>query len=127
MDNNVESAKETGFSLTKFGRIRMVPELSSSKYQTRTFGERVAMNMPLQGTASDIIKLAMLKVDKKLQEEGLKSQLILQIHDELIIDTFPGEEIQVSNILKEEMENVVSLKVPLSVTIGVGNNLYECK
>ncbi len=127
MDNNVESAKETGFSLTKFGRIRMIPELSSSKYQTRTFGERVAMNMPLQGTASDIIKLAMLKVDKKLQEEGLKSQLILQIHDELIIDTFPGEEIQVSNILKEEMENVVSLKVPLSVTIGVGNNLYECK
>ncbi len=127
METNVEKAKENGYSITKFGRIRIIPELSSSKYQTRTFGERVAMNMPLQGTASDIIKLAMLKVDKRLHQEALKSQLILQIHDELIVDTFPGEEIKVEKILKEEMGRVVTLKVPLTVSIGIGKNLYECK
>ena len=127
MDNNISFAKENGFATTKFGRIRKIPEISSSKYNIRTFGERVAMNMPLQGTASDIIKLAMIKVFNALKKEDLKSQLILQIHDELIIDTFPGEEEKVKKILKREMENVVTLKVPLIVSIGVGESLFECK
>ncbi len=127
MDDNVTVAKEHGYAITKFGRKRQIPELSSSKYQTRTFGERVAMNMPLQGTASDIIKLAMLKVSSALQEENLKSQLILQIHDELIIDTYPGEEDKVMQILKSNMENVVEIKVPLIISVGEGESLYDCK
>ena len=127
MDQNVSYAKEHGYAITKFGRIRKIPELKSSKYFTRAFGERVAMNMPLQGTASDIIKLAMIKVYKRIKEENLKSQLILQIHDELIIDCFPGEEEKVTTILKNEMENVTKLKVPLVVSIGIGESLYDCK
>ena len=85
------------------------------------------MNMPLQGTASDIIKLAMIKVFNALKKENLKSQLILQIHDELIIDTYPGEEEKVKSILKTEMENVVSLKVPLIVSVSMGDSLFDCK
>ncbi len=127
MDNNVRFAKEHGFAKTKFGRIRKIPEISSSKYNLRSFGERVAMNMPLQGTASDIIKLAMIKVYKALKDENLKSQLILQIHDELIIDTFPGGEDKVLKLVKENMENVVKLQVPLIASVSIGNNLYECK
>lgn len=127
MDENVAFAKEHGFSITKFGRKRRIPEISSSKYVTRTFGERVAMNMPLQGTASDIIKLAMINVFNKMQKLNLKSQLILQIHDELIVDVYPGELEIASKILKEEMENVCSLKVPLKVSMGSGESLYDCK
>ena len=127
MDNNVKVAKENGYAITKFGRRRKIPELSSSKYNIRNFGERVAMNMPLQGTASDIIKLAMIKVYESLKKNNLKSQLILQIHDELIIDVYPGEKEIVSKILREEMENVVSLKVPLIVSITSGESLFECK
>lgn len=127
MDNNVAFAKEKGYAVTKFGRIRKIPELSSSKYVTRSFGERVAMNMPLQGTASDIIKLAMIKVYRSLKEKKLKSQLILQIHDELIIDTFAGEEDAVMKILRESMESVIKLKVPLIVSMGCGESLYDCK
>ncbi len=125
MDKNVEDATKAGYIKTMFGRVRRIPELSSSKYQTRTFGQRVAMNMPMQGTASDIIKLAMINVAKALK--GKKSQLILQIHDELIIDTYQGEEEEVEKILRHEMENVVKLKVPLVATVGKGKNLYECK
>lgn len=127
MEDNVSFAKEKGYAITKYGRRRKIPELSSSKYITRTFGERVAMNMPLQGTASDIIKLAMIQVSKTLKEKNMKSQLILQIHDELIVDTYPGEEQLVEKILKQEMENVASLKVPLIVSIGEGNSLFDCK
>ena len=127
MDKNIDTAIEKGYAITIFGRIRQIPELSSSKYITRTFGERVAMNMPLQGTASDIIKIAMLKVDNRIEKEGLKSQLILQIHDELIIDTFPGEEDKIVEILKDEMEKVVKLKVLLDISVGIGNTLYDCK
>lgn len=127
MDYNVSYAKEHGYAITKFGRIRKIPELKSSKYHTRAFGERVAMNMPLQGTASDIIKLAMIKVYGRMQNENLKSQLILQIHDELIVDAYPGEEERVENILKTEMEDVVKLKVPLIVSMGKGDSLYDCK
>ena len=127
MDNNVAFAKEKGYAVTKFGRIRKIPEINSSKYNIRMFGERVAMNMPLQGTASDIIKLAMIRVAKSLKDKNLKSQLILQIHDELIIDTYPGEEEVVKTVLKEAMENVATLNVPLVISMGEGESLYDCK
>lgn len=127
MDSNVEFARQHGYALTKFGRRRIIGDINSSKYLVRNFAERVAMNMPLQGTASDIIKIAMIKVSKSLQEQNLKSKLILQIHDELIVDCYPGEENAVEEILKTEMENITDLKVPLKVSIGIGENLYECK
>lgn len=127
MNGNIEFAKKEGFVRTKYGRIRKIPEVNSAKYTVRTFGERVAMNMPLQGTASDIIKIAMLRVFDRFKKEKLQSQLILQIHDELIIDVFPGEEEKSKSIVKEVMENVTTLSVPLVVSIGIGKSLYECK
>ena len=125
MDSNVKFARENGYIKTIMGRIRRIPEINSNVYQTRQFGERVAMNMPLQGSASDIIKMAMIKVEKALK--NLKSKLILQIHDELIVDTCPGEESTVKQILKDCMENVVTLKVPLPVDINVGKTWFDCK
>ena len=127
MNSNVAQATKNGYAVTKFGRIRRIPELSSGKYTTRTFGQRVAMNMPLQGTASDIIKLAMLKVANSLKEKNLKSQLILQIHDELIIDVYPGELNVVKDIIVKDMENIANLQVPLKVSVGEGENLFDCK
>ncbi len=125
MDSNVKFARENGYIKTIMGRIRRIPEINSNVYQTRQFGERVAMNMPLQGSASDIIKMAMIKVEEALK--NLKSKLILQIHDELIVDTYPGEESTVKQILKDCMENVVALKVPLPVDINVGKTWFDCK
>ena len=127
MNDNVAYAKEHGLVKTKFGRVRKIPEISSSKYLVRTFGERVAMNMPLQGTASDIIKMAMNDVFEEFEKRKLKSQLILQIHDELIVDTYPGEEELVKEILTDKMQNVTTLKVPLLVSVGQGESLYDCK
>ena len=125
MDSNVKFARENGYIKTIMGRIRRIPEINSNVYQTRQFGERVAMNMPLQGSASDIIKMAMIKVEEALK--NLKSKLILQIHDELIVDTCPGEESTAKQILKDCMENVVTLKVPLPVDINVGKTWFDCK
>lgn len=124
-DKNIEFAREYGFIKTMFGRIRHIPEINASNYNLRTFAERVAMNMPLQGTASDIIKFAMIEVSEKLTQ--LNSELILQIHDELIIDVYPGEEEKVKDILVSAMQNVAKLKVDLLVSVGIGKNLYECK
>lgn len=127
MDNNVKEAKEKGFLRTLMGRIRYFPELTSSKYNIRSFGERAAMNMPLQGSASDIIKKAMLDVSYELQKRGLKAELILQVHDELILDV-PIEEVEEVKILvKDKMENVCKLRVPLVVNVAVGKNWYEAK
>ena len=127
MDKNINFAKENGFVRSYFGRIRHIPEMNSSNYQVRKFGERVAMNMPLQGTASDIIKMAMIDVYKKLQQNNLKSHIILQIHDELIVDS-PAEEVdKVKQILKDCMENVCDFPLPLIVSVGEGKNLFECK
>ena len=125
MDSNVKFARENGYIKTIMGRIRRIPEINSNVYQTRQFGERVAMNMPLQGSASDIIKMAMIKVEEALK--NLKSKLILQIHDELIVDTYPGEESTVKQILKDCMENGVALKVPLPVDINMGKTWFDCK
>ena len=127
MDNAVLKAKETGYATTLFNRRRNVLEITSSNYVTRQFGERIAMNMPFQGTAADIIKLAMVNVYNRLKKENLKSKLILQIHDELIIDATEDEKDIVESILKEEMENVITLKVPLVVNVESGHNWYDAK
>ena len=127
MDENVTFAKINGYSRTMLGRRRNIPELNSSNYNMRQFGERVAMNMPLQGSSADIIKLAMLGVYKRLKRENLKSELILQIHDELIIDAFVSEQEQVRKILVEEMENAVKLSVPLTVSVGSGKTWFDTK
>lgn len=127
MESNVREAKEKGYLRTLLGRIRYFPELTSSQYTIRSFGERAAMNMPLQGSASDIIKLAMLEVDRIIKSRGLKSKLILQVHDELILEVPREEEETVKQLLKECMENVVSLSVPLVVNVASGKNWYEAK
>ena len=127
MNGNVEQAKRDGYVKTLLGRRRIINELRSSNYNLRQFGERAAMNMPLQGSSADIIKIAMINVHKKLKEDGYKAKLLLQVHDELVIDC-PKDEVQeVSVILKTEMENAVNLKVPLTVEVGVGDNWYESK
>lgn len=120
-------AKEKGYSTTLLGRKRVIRELSSSNYSVRSFGERVAMNMPLQGSSADIIKLAMLGVSKRLKKEGLNSELILQVHDELIIDAFKQEKEKVVSLLKEEMEKAVLLNVKLSVDVGEGETWFDAK
>ena len=127
MNTNVEKAKESGYVETLLGRRRVINELKSSNFNVRAFGERAAMNMPLQGSSADIIKVAMIRVANKLQEGGYKARLVLQVHDELIIDCPKEEAAAVSKILKNEMENAVSLKVPLTVEVGVGETWYVSK
>lgn len=127
LQGNVESAKTNGYSMTLLGRRRVINEIKSSNFTVRSFGERAAMNMPLQGSSADIIKLAMINVSKKLKEENLKAKLVLQVHDELVIDCPKDEAEKVSKILKAEMENAVTLKVPLTVEVGVGENWYCAK
>lgn len=127
MDKNVEFAKQNGYVSTLLGRRRYIREINSSNYAVRSFGERAAMNMPLQGTSADIIKIAMINVYNRLKAENLQSKLILQIHDELIIDALESERQTVEKILKEEMENAVSLSVPLTVEVSVGKTWYEAK
>ena len=127
LDSMVAKAKETGEVETIYHRIRPIPELKSSNFMQRSFGERVAMNSPIQGTAADIIKLAMIAVNMKLKENHLKSQMILQIHDELLVETLVEEKEQVAKILEEEMMNVAKLLVPLEVEVKSGNNWFEAK
>ena len=127
MQNNVKQAKESGFISTLLNRKRYIPEIKSANFVLRSFGERAAMNMPLQGSSADIIKVAMVNVYKRLKKEGLKSKLILQVHDELIIDTLKEEKDVVVNLLKEEMENAVKLKVKLTVDTAVGETWFEAK
>lgn len=123
-DSIVENAKKTGYTTTLLGRVRYIPELASPNYMTRQFGERAAMNMPLQGSAADIIKLAMVDVAARLK--GLKSRLILQIHDELIVEADDAEVETVKAVLKECMENCVSLSVPLTVDVECGKSWLDC-
>lgn len=127
MEDTIAFAKKEGYVKTLFGRRRQMPELTSSNHNTRSFGERVAMNTPIQGTAADIIKLAMVKVYARLKKENLKSRLILQVHDELILEA-PLEEAElVSALLKQEMENAAMLKVPLTADVHTGGNWLEAK
>ena len=127
MEDIKEQARRDGYVTTLMNRIRYIPEISSSNYQTRSFGERVALNTPVQGTAADIIKLAMVRIYRRLKEEKLKSRLILQVHDELIIETANGEEAEVKKILREEMENAMNLSVPLCVDMSEGRSWYDAK
>ena len=127
IDSLVEDAKKNGYAVTMYGRRRPVPELFSSNFMQRSFGERVAMNSPIQGTAADIIKIAMIRVFERLKKEDLKSKLILQVHDELLIETAQEEEEQVRHILEEEMVHASSLAVELEIDLHVGHNWYEAK
>lgn len=127
LDETVEEAKKTGITNTLFGRIRQIPELSSSNFMQRSFGERIAMNSPIQGTAADIIKIAMIRVHNRLKKENRKSSLILQIHDELLIETHKDEIDIVKQILEEEMMQAAQLSVPLSVDVSDGDTWYEAK
>ena len=127
IDSLVKDAKKNGYAVTLYGRRRPVPELFSSNFMQRSFGERVAMNSPIQGTAADIIKIAMIRVFERLKKEDLKSKLILQVHDELLIETAQEEEEQVRHILEEEMVHASSLAVELEIDLHVGHNWYEAK
>lgn len=125
IDSMVEDAKKTGYSLTMFNRRRPIPELKSSNFMQRSFGERVAMNAPIQGTAADIIKLAMIRVYDALKKGGYKSKLLLQIHDELLVETYPDEIEDVKKIIEDGMKNAVKLSVPLEIDMKQGNNWFE--
>lgn len=127
LDRTVEDAKKNGYTVTMFGRRRPIPELASSNFMTRSFGERAAMNAPVQGTAADIIKIAMVRVNRRLKEEHLQSKLVLQIHDELIIETKKEELEIVQKILVQEMMHAADLVVPLLVDANVGDSWYDAK
>ncbi len=127
MKKTIEQAKADGYVSTLEGRRRYLPELAASSFNTRSFGERVARNAPIQGTAADIIKIAMVRVDERLKREGLEARLILQVHDELIVEAPAFESMQVAMLLQEEMENAVHLTVPLTAEASMGETWYEAK
>ena len=127
LKESVERAKERGYAETLFKRKRPLPELSASNYNVRQFGERVAMNMPIQGTAADIIKIAMVHVDRALKDGGFKARLVLQIHDELLVDTPREEAEQVMKLMQNAMEGVASLSVRLVAEAKCGESWYETK
>ena len=127
MESIKEQAKKDGYVKTMLNRIRYIPELKSPNYNIRQFGERVALNTPIQGTAADIIKLEMVRVDNRLINEGLKSKLILQVHDELIVEAHKDEVDKVKQILSEEMQGAMELNVPLKVDMFTGHSWYDAK
>ena len=127
MTNVVEQAKADGFVSTLWGRRRWVPELKSSNFNTRSFGERVALNAPIQGTAADIIKLAMIRVRDRLKSEGLASKLVLQVHDELIVECPEEMAAEVAALVSREMEQVAALNVPLTAEAKWGKSWYDAK
>ncbi|MBQ5778095.1 MAG: DNA polymerase I, partial [Oscillospiraceae bacterium] len=127
MKEVVAKAREDGFATTLFGRRRYIPEITSKNFNLRSFGERVALNAPIQGSAADIIKIAMIKVSKRLSEEGLRARLILQVHDELIVEAHREDAADAARILTEEMESAAALSVPLVAEAGVGDTWYEAK
>ena len=127
LDRLVADAKELGYSTTLFGRRRPIPELTSSNFMQRSFGERVAMNAPIQGTAADIIKIAMIRVNERLKAEQLRSRLLLQIHDELLVETHKDEVEKVSKIMVEEMQGAAELSVLLETEVKEGKNWFEAK
>ena len=127
MEDTKELAKKQGYVTTLFHRRRYLPELTASNRNTRAFGERVAMNTPIQGTAADIIKIAMVRVYRRLKKEGLKARLLLQVHDELIVEAPASEAEQVKRLLKEEMEDAVHMEVPMEVSAKTGKTWYESK
>ena len=127
MTDIIEQAKLKGYVETLYKRRRYIPELKSSNYMVRQFGARVAMNTPIQGTAADIMKIAMIHVYQELKSKQLKSKIVLQIHDELLIETFEEEKEIVKNILQKGMENAIKLKVPLQVEVEEGKSWFDAK
>jgi DNA polymerase-1 len=125
MNNMISTAKEKGYVETIYGRKRFLPDINSRNAVVRSFSERNAINAPLQGSAADIIKVAMINIYRRLALEGLKSRMILQVHDELVFDTVPGEEQQIAAIVTREMENVIKLSIPLVAECGEGKNWLE--
>jgi DNA polymerase-1 len=127
LEGLVEEGKRDGYVTTLFGRRRPIPELNASNFMQRSFGERVAMNSPIQGTAADIIKIAMIQVNERLKSQNMKSRLILQIHDELLIEAHMDEVAKVKEILEEEMHKAADLSVPLEIDVNTGDNWYDAK
>lgn len=127
MDSTIKHAYNNGFVRTMFQRKRTIPELQNKNYMIRQSGERIALNTPIQGTSADIIKMAMINIDKRLKEENLKSKMIIQVHDELVFDVPVDEQNKLQKIIKEEMEHVCNISVPLDIEISYGNNWYEAK
>ena len=127
LDGLVENAKKNGYVTTLYGRRRPMPELKSSNFMQRSFGERVAMNAPIQGTAADIIKIAMIRVVHRLEKEGLRARLILQVHDELIVEAPEEEAPLVQQLLTEEMEQAIHLSVPMVAEATIGKTWYDAK
>lgn len=127
LDHVVQSAKEIGYTTTMFGRRRYIPELFADNFNLRSFGERAAMNAPIQGSAADIMKCAMVKVYNRIQKENLNAKIILQIHDELVLETPLNEQEQVKEILKYEMEHAVKSRIPFLAEVNAGKDLYELK
>ena len=127
MQESIKKAKETGYSMTMFGRRREIAELKSNNYMVRQFGERAAMNTPVQGTAADIMKIAMIKVFKELQKRNLQTKIVLQVHDEMMLEAPIEEKEEVKKLLQECMESAASLKVPLIAEVSEAENWYDCK
>ena len=127
MDSLVEEGKKKGYVTSLFGRRRPIPELDAKNFMQRQFGERIAMNSPIQGTAADIIKIAMIRVGNCLKEGKFRSRLILQIHDELLIETHQDEIEEVKELLEREMVHACELAVPLIAEVKQGNSWYEAK
>ena len=127
MTDVVEKAKETGYVETQFNRRRYIPELKSSNYMVRQFGQRVAMNTPIQGTAADIMKIAMKNVLKELKERNLKTKIVLQVHDEMMLEVPLSEVDEVKELLQKCMESACELKVPLIAEVSEASNWYDCK
>lgn len=127
MENTIEFCKENGYVKTIKNRKRFIPDINSKVYNLREFAKRTAMNAPIQGSAADILKIAMINIDSKLESLHLKSKMILQIHDELLFEVWQGEEQKLEELVKNEMENAIKLKVKLSVSHDFGSNWYEVK
>ena len=127
MDNITKQAKEDGYVETLFHRRRYIPELKSNNYMVRQFGSRAAMNTPIQGTAADIMKIAMIKVYNEIKKRNLKSKIVLQVHDEMMIEAQEDEKEEIKQILKESMESAANLNVPLIADISIAKNWYDCK
>lgn len=127
MENITEKAKEEGYVETLFHRRRYIPELKSNNYMVRQFGSRAAMNTPIQGTAADIMKIAMIKVYQEIKKRGLKSKIVLQVHDEMMVEAPEEEKEEIKEIMKQSMETAIELKVPLIADISEATNWYDCK
>jgi len=127
MDGTIEFCKETGYVRTMKNRMRYIPDINSKIYMQREFAKRMAMNAPIQGSAADIIKIAMIKVDNEMEKQGLKSKLLIQVHDELVFEVYNGEEEKLQKIVRDNMQTAMSLTVPLIVDDSFGSNWYEVK